>query len=346
MTAITLGWLLWTLGGVSAVSGTDGQAVSPRVERRIEAGMAIYTLEYGDLAARVVPDAGANMVSLRWRDREYLRVPPPEHTKGFMYGVPILYPTPNRVRDAKFTYNGREFSFQANNGANFIHGLVHDKAFTARVLPSMSDNGKSAALECLLHFAPGTPMFERFPLEHTLRVVISVQPNKARWDYSVVVPDKKQTVPFGFGLHPWFLYQGERARTFLTVPAEALMESSALLPTGKLLPLEGHRFDMRQPRSLADLVTDDVFFGMRPDRPALLDFRGNGLQVQLAASDDFTHMVVYTPANADYFCVENQTCSTDAHNLHAQGKTREAHLLEVAPGQTRSGWIEYRFLTP
>ena len=60
----------------------------------------------------------------------------------------------------------------------------------------------------------------------------------------------------------------------------------------------------------------------------------------LESDEAFTHLVVYTP-NQPFFCVENQTCSTDAHNLASAGKKREAHLQICPPGQVRKGWVRF-----
>jgi len=51
-------------------------------------------------------------------------------------------------------------------------------------------------------------------------------------------------------------------------------------------------------------------------------------------------MVVYTQQPA-FFCVENQTCSTDAHNLYARGLKDISHLLTVRPGSKDTGWVHY-----
>jgi aldose 1-epimerase len=66
------------------------------------------------------------------------------------------------------------------------------------------------------------------------------------------------------------------------------------------------------------------------------------LRLTLGASPDFTHVVVYTPAARPFFCIENQTCSTDAHNLHARGFVRQAHLSIVEPGQSHRGALDWR----
>jgi aldose 1-epimerase len=56
-------------------------------------------------------------------------------------------------------------------------------------------------------------------------------------------------------------------------------------------------------------------------------------------------MVVYTPAGQPFFCMESQTCSTDAHNLHARGLEEEAHILVTPPGGAASGRIFFRIET-
>jgi aldose 1-epimerase len=50
--------------------------------------------------------------------------------------------------------------------------------------------------------------------------------------------------------------------------------------------------------------------------------------------------VVYTPPERPFFCVENQSCSTDAHNLYSQGLQEAAHLTILDPGDSLAAWIE------
>jgi dipeptidase D len=52
--------------------------------------------------------------------------------------------------------------------------------------------------------------------------------------------------------------------------------------------------------------------------------------------------VVFTPWDRPLFAIENQTSSTDAHNLWDQGKKRESHLLVLEPGARGGGFVEWR----
>ena len=66
-----------------------------------------------------------------------------------------------------------------------------------------------------------------------------------------------------------------------------------------------------------------------------------GRAVELRASQEFRHGVLWT--EQPVLSVENQTSSTDAHNLHAAGHEPAAQLQVCAAGQACGGWIEYRF---
>ncbi len=305
-----------------------------------ETGWREYTLSQGATVAHVVPEAGCNVYSIRVDGTEYFRSPTQlKDLPGVGYGNPVLYPTPNRVRGAQFRFQGKSYKFQPNNRGNFIHGLVHSTAW--RVASSRAD-ADVAQIRCELPFQPGTQHYELFPLAHVFRLTITVKDGSVRWTYEVDNREGKQAVPFGVAFHPYFVYQGQRGDTYLQVPATHVMESMELLPTGKLLELSGTKYDLRAGASLKEFVLDDVFFGMSDKRPARIDFRDVKRRVTLRASPEFTHLVVYTPRRP-YFCVENQTCSTDAHNLHDQGQRGVAHLQICPSGETMTGWAEYAF---
>lgn len=321
-------------------SGSDDDSAAVVVSSQNPSGAPTVELRAEDMVVSVVPSAGCNVRSIEYKNREILRQAPSiAEQSGFLHGVPLLYPTPNRVRDSTFRYEGQTFEFPANNDAHFLHGLVHSAPFT---LVDHEAHAKASRATFQLEFRPDEPWFEKFPFEHVLRIALEVKPDRLRWTYTVDNSKGKKPIPYGFGVHPWFLYQGSRAKTRLTVPATDWMEAVELLPTGKLVPLDGSRFDARGGLSLDGFVIDDVYFGMTEDSPARIDFEETGLSIDLHASPEFTHMVVYTP-EAPWFCVENQTCSTDAHNLYARGLVKESHLLIVPAGKTQSGWVEYIF---
>ncbi len=77
---------------------------------------------------------------------------------------------------------------------------------------------------------------------------------------------------------------------------------------------------------------------------AVIEYRKQAIKLRILASEEFTHLVIYTPPpeeDAPFFCLENQTCSTDAINLHKRGLQEMAHLLELHPGESSNGSLQY-----
>src|SRR3954463_15582493 len=84
-------------------------------------------------SAAVLPSHGFNLFDLRLpaagepRPMVYAAddfAENPRHGAG--NGVPLLFPFPNRIGQAAFTFQGRTYSLPANNGPNAIHGFAVD----------------------------------------------------------------------------------------------------------------------------------------------------------------------------------------------------------------------------
>ncbi len=309
------------------------------VNKDTKTGWDVYVLTQGDTVATFVPAAGANVQSVKRAGVEYFHQPE-ELSKlpGVRCGNPVLYPTPNRIKGGSFKFEGKTHVFREGPG-NHIHGLVNSAEFACESTEVTAD---AVSVTAAIRFDGQTDRGKLFPWEHTFRIKVTVKEGNVRWDYEVDNDTSGKNLPFGVALHPYLKYHGSRKDTFLHVPAKSLMESFQQLPSGKLLDLEGHPLDAREPVSLAGFNSDDVFFGMLPEKPAKVDFRSAGRSVTFKASKDFTHLVVWTP-DRPYMGIENQTCSTDAHNLAAQGMQDVAHLQVCPPGEKRRGWVEYEF---
>lgn len=303
-------------------------------------GVSFYELKHGDTIAKFAAGSGANLFSIRIDGTEYLWQPETlSKLAGVSCGVPILYPTPNRVKDATFTFDGKQVNFPANSGKNFIHGLVNKLAW--RVVHTARGKDDSS-IRCLASFSPDSDLARQFPFPHQLYLTITVSDRRIRWHYEVDNAAGTRPVPFGFALHPYFQYLGQRENTYLTIPATHWMESRAQLPTGRLIPAAELDYALGEAMSLAGTQFDDVFFGTEPQRKTRIEFQGVGKSIEIRGSDAFTHIVVWTPSRP-FFGIESQTCSTDAHNLYAAGQQKAAHLQVCPAGQKMTGWVEYYF---
>jgi len=303
-------------------------------------GTQIFVLKQGSTVARFAPSKGANVFSIEVAGIEYLRTPADMYRfEGSEHGTPVLYPTPNRVRNATFRYDGKQFTLEPNFGSHRIHGLVIDRPW--RVVATETTD-TMAYVRSAIAFEPGSALYRQFPFAHELYLQITVTESTVRWAYEVDNRLGVEAVPFGFGLHPYFLYQGSRDDTFVTLPATHRMAAEDALPSGQLIPASDLDYPLGEPMSIAGRVFDDVFWGMRAGEPAVIDFRDRNRKVELAASGEFTHVVLWTE-NVPVLSVENQTSSTDAHNLHAAGFEEAAHLQVCGAGECCSGWVEFRF---
>jgi aldose 1-epimerase len=297
-------------------------------------GRAVHCLSHGDLEALVDPSHGMNVVSLRYRGVQLLWYDQQRYLAGLTYGSSVLFPTPNRVRDERFVFNGLTYAPMR------MHGFAKDSAFSVEL--SRSD-AVSACLSGRFTLSFGHPSFPAFPFPLELTVAVTLSDGSIRWDYRVRNIGSS-ALGYGFALHPFFV---RPSGSSLRLDAPYVMEAGDdKLPTGALLAVSGTSYDLRGGRSVEDATgLDSVFyrssgsFGCRLSLPDVAT-------IGLSASDEFRHFVVYVPADSQFFCVEPQTSSSDCHNLYARGCRDVSNLLVVPTGEDRCGWVDMAIGAP
>jgi aldose 1-epimerase len=130
-----------------------------------------------------------------------------------------------------------------------------------------------------------------------------------------------RTLPFGFALHPYFSTFADKHDVSLSIPAQAVMEvDDEMLPTGRIFDVNKvmyAMYDLREPVPVDYLKLDHVYTRLTKSALSTLDYTRLGMQLHIWATDDFTHQVIFSPEQkVPAVCVEHQTCSTDAINLH------------------------------
>lgn len=310
----------------------------------------VVTLAYTDsadparsLLACIAPDLGSNFFRLKAGPHELLHCEREKLMQRGHTGVFVLWPFPNRVRDKQYSYRGQQYTFAGvprTQGA-LIHGLVYDRSWAFE--QPLADE-ESASVTTYVEMKPDSPYYASFPFASRLALTYTLTAAGITVTYSVRNTGT-QTLPYGFALHPYFNLLAGADRTRVTLPAGHVMEADAeLLPTGRVLDVKSTMyamFDLAQATPISHLKLDHVYHDLPQTREALIDYEGFNLRMHISASEDFTHAVIYTPAQSPFFCLESQTCSTDAINLAQRGMQDIAHLLEVQPGQEMSGFIRY-----
>lgn len=294
-------------------------------------GLEVLSLTEGDAAsAEIAPALGNNCFAFRTREHVLEPVSFTEfRERPTSYGIPILFPFPNRVRDGVFTFQGETFAVNPPR-----HGFVRDKPW--RVEDSGASDAEGAWLvssfEAESHAEQILPQFP-FPF----RLEVTYKLFEGRLSMGTLVKNEgDREMPVGFGIHPYFR---KPARGAITVPARKRWELSDSLPTGRLLDVEGV-YDLRKAKRLDGLSLDDIFTKVSMDdggiaRCVLEDSdRGTRTFVEFPA-EQFPNVVVYTPpAPRQAICIEPNSCPTDAFNLNERGV--ESNVIVLGAGETVS----------
>lgn len=217
-----------------------------------------------------------------------------------------------------------------------MHGIVRKEAFT---IEAILQAPHAVQMIGSIEIAPGSRLFTQFPYHCLLTINIQVDGKGLQYHYQVKNLDHKN-LSYGFGLHPFFHLEVDR--TYLTVYAkEVMIKKEDYLPTGQLIHVGGTSFDLNKPRLIRNLNLDDVYTSLSEAPQAIIST--DQLSIRMTMSEAFSHIVVYTPASGEFFCVEPQTCSTDAINLYNKGEKSASGLLVLKPGESGSGdvWFEF-----
>jgi aldose 1-epimerase len=314
-----------------------------QIDPRDDHGLIIlgYTDETNDrnnLEAWIAPSRGSNLCRFSIGGKAIINFEPELLFEAKDTGTLVLYPTPNRVNNGVFRYQGRDYP-QFKRGEKVLeHGLVRNEAWGFR---ETQVGKESAGVRTWIDFDRSSPLFEAFPFLHRLELEFCLMRDGVQVSYTIQNQDD-QDIPFGFGLHPYFMKLSGNEGTCVALPAHYIMESTPdLLPTGKLIEVDKTPYDLRRKVRIGTLDLDHVFTGIPDGEFASVHYDSLQLSVILQATSDFSHLVLYSPRGQVYFCLENQTCSTDAHNLYERGFQGESGLKYVLAGQSYTGRVKY-----
>ena len=292
-------------------------------------GVEVFTLADAGAAAvaEIAPALGNNCFAFRTDApvleevafADFLRRPT-------SYGIPVLFPFPNRVRDGRFAFDGETFTVDPPR-----HGFVRDKPW--RVVSQGATDEAGAWLTSSFDAADyPDEILRQFPFP--FRIEITYRLKEARLTIEAAARNTGQRrMPAGFGIHPYFRRPDEGR---LRVPVSARWELADSLPTGRVVPVDGE-YDLREGKSLGGMNLDDIFTRVEADadglaRCRIVDEAGGTETVVEFSPKQLPHVVVYTPpAPRRAVCVEPNSCPTDAFNLRARGV--ESDVIVLGPGE-------------
>jgi len=140
-------------------------AETGRARRERVGGLEAVVLSCGSLEVWIVPSHGSNLARFTAGGRAVIDFDPALLVRHDFTGTPVLYPTPNRVRDGVFRWRGREYRQVKEGKPVMEHGLVHSEPWQCGE-PLIEAEG--VRLRTWLDFTPGSAVFEAFPFPHRL----------------------------------------------------------------------------------------------------------------------------------------------------------------------------------
>jgi aldose 1-epimerase len=212
--------------------------------------MSIGVLNYGGIITSIkVPDREGKIdnVVLGFRNIDDYA------SKNPYFGV-ITGRYANRIADAKFTLDGKEYKLAVNNGPNSLHGGV--KGFDKHIWQVKELPGTDSVGLELAYLSPDGD--EGYPGNLDVKVTYTLNDkNDFRIDYAATT-DKATVV--NLTSHSYFNLAGNGSGTVLdhklTINADRYTPVSAtLIPTG-IASVEGTPFDFRQPTRIGDRIRD------------------------------------------------------------------------------------------
>ncbi|MBM3211713.1 aldose 1-epimerase [Candidatus Poribacteria bacterium] len=261
------------------------------------------------------------------------------------FGNPILFPFPNRIREGKFSFEGRDFQFDTPvPGANSIHGVVLNRHW--KVEAAEANETEGARLASSINSSDFPDILRQFPFPFRVLVTYILKDGVLTM-LTRMENSGKDNMPMGFGIHPYFCAPLSKSTDpkdcLIKVPAKKYWELKDFLPTGKIFEASG-KYNLRDGVPISDIRFDDVFTDLiltdGLSRCVIEDKKAN-MRMILESDAIFREMVIYTPPNRPSVCFEPYTCPTDAINLYQQGI--ESGIIVLKPGESLSATVKIIF---
>jgi galactose mutarotase-like enzyme len=220
-------------------------------------------------------------------------------SKNVRGGIPLLFPSPGKLADGRYTRDG-------STGALKQHGFARDLPW------AVSDLGPSSVT---LSLRSSDATRAAYPWDFTATLRASLADGALRLAFRVA-NDGPRPIPFGFGIHPYFLVDDKAGATISTAATRAFDNVS-----GAVVPFHGF--------SLGSGETD-LHLLDHGGTSSTLTADGHALTVR--GSEELRRWVVWTLPGKPFVCVEPWTSPGDALNS-GEG------LVVLEPGAARELWV-------
>jgi len=268
----------------------------------------------GGYEAEILPEFGANCISLKHLDTgaTLLRTPEAEEAfveTPFLYGTPLLFP-PNRIEDGRFEFEGKTYSFPINEPERqtHLHGCLYQIPF------EIKDISESKAV-FVYRATEEQPYFDY----HALCIQITYLLDNNGLSQTVeIFNESDEIVPVGVGFHTAFpipflpggtpedvLLQGELGAEYIRDPKRLLTVWEALPDSQIHRAIKEGKFSPYDKGMSAQYCCGDSHT-MR-----IID-RKTGVAVVYELSETYFSWLTWKMQGSDFLCLEPQSWLVNA----------------------------------
>ncbi|MBO2009391.1 aldose epimerase family protein [Hymenobacter negativus] len=231
----------------------DGTEVQLFTLTNKQGAKAAITNYGGTLVSLMMPDKDGKMGDVVLGFDDVNGYAGPAFRKANPYIGALIGRYGNRIKNGKFTIDGKAYQVGVNNGPNSLHGgkVGYDqKIWEAQ--PGTSADGQSLTLKYLSKDGE-----EGYPGNLQVTVVYTLTDSNAlRIDYTATT-DK--TTPVNLTNHAYFNLSHGVSKDVLnhevTLPADRYtVVDATLIPTGELKPVKGTPFDFTTPHAIGERI--------------------------------------------------------------------------------------------
>jgi aldose 1-epimerase len=260
---------------------------------RNASGMTIKITNYGGyIVSCTAPDKAGNYEDV------VLGMPTfADYLKGTPSLGPIIGRFGNRIGNAKFSLDGKEYVLAPNSRANHIHG--GRVGFDKKLWTATPVKGDEPALRLTYTSADGE---EGYPGNLSVEVVYTLQKDNALRITYQATTDKPTVI--NLTNHTYFNLSGVKQDVLgyaLMINANSYLPTDAgQIPTGVTAPVAGTPFDFRKPTVVGERINDttnvQIRYGSGYDHCWVLDNTSNKLKLGATVHDPETgrFMEMYT----------------------------------------------------
>ncbi len=285
--------------------------------------MPPITLNANSLAVTIDPDTGGRLTAFTLKNptgtQSNILHPHPKSGASF-----VMAPWTNRVKDAKFTFQGTQYNLGPNHpDSTSIHGVARDLPWT------IADRSPVSARLTLDSRAVPMGATTRFPFAFGCVQRFELAPDALTIDLSVTNLDTKP-FPAGCGHHPYFSRTLFHSSDVLTIkaPVTGHYPASHQIPTGPPIN-DDFCAALQSGDSFIGAELDEVF--TKANEPIELHWNKSDVRLTIECSASLNHLVVFTPLAAPFVCVEPTTMANDGFNAD---DLSAAGVQILQPGET------------